>query len=161
MTEAGRTRLARPVGRRLIGWLMAFLLAGCTISVAPPSAPTITPMGIPSSTVEPFSATPTPSHAQMLARLQPTASLPDAAHQCAALIGRTGDAARVRVETLKEQECMPCNKLPIGSTDRGIPAGEVAWPPEDSSWVWITVDELLCIYLYARQELKPSSVTRW
>ncbi|MGC8781972.1 MAG: hypothetical protein ACP5UQ_14015 [Anaerolineae bacterium] len=144
-----------------VWWLTAALLTGCAAPgarVTPTFAPAPTrPSSIP---IVP-SATPTFDHAQMLARLRRTALLEDAVGQCAALIGQTADIARVRVETPKEQGCVPCNKLPIGSADRGIPADEVVLPLEENSWIWVTVDDLLCIYLYEGREFKPSSVTHW
>ncbi len=143
--------------RWLAVWSAVFCLVSCTMSAA--SVPAAS-SGTPPVIITP-SATPTPDHAQMLARLQATASLKEASGQCAALIGRTADAARVRVETPKEQGCMPCNKLPIDSTDRGVPADKIALPLEEHSWVWVTVDGLLCVYLYEDQRFKPSSVTHW
>ncbi|MCX7670064.1 MAG: hypothetical protein N2439_08325 [Anaerolineae bacterium] len=157
MAESGRFRATRSIARWLALWPAIFWLVGCTMSVASLSAP---PDATPAAVIAP-SATPTRDHARLLAGLRPTASLKDAAGQCAALIGRAGEAARVRIETPKEQGCVPCNRLPIGSADRGIPAGEIALPLENYSWVWITVDDLLCVYLYEGQTFKPSSVTHW
>jgi len=125
---------------------------GPTLTVAPAQ----TPMADPEK-----SATATPDHAQMLARLRRTASLNEAAEQCAALIGKAADVARVRVETPKDQGCVPCNKSPIDSMDRGVPVGKIALPLEDHSGVWLTVEDLLCIYLYEQREFVPASVTHW
>lgn len=125
-------------------------LAGCAGRSAP-------------AAVEPrASATvpPTPDSAQILQLLQPAATLHEAAGQCAAALGAAVETTLVRIETPKEQECLPCNKLPIGS-ERGAPLAEIVLPLERGSWVWLTVGDLLCIYLYDGQAFKPSSVTRW
>ncbi len=161
-----RTPEARrfPLGRLAARWLwsgsVALVLAGCAVAAPALPPPTVTSAQVPTRPPAP-AATATPDHAQMLARLQRTASLDEAAGQCAALIGKAADAAYARVETPKEQDCVPCNKLPIGFSDRGIPVREVKLPLEGRSWVWLTVDDLLCVYLYEQGEFKPSSVTHW
>lgn len=106
-------------------------------------------------------ARPTPDGAALLAQLKRTAVLDEAIGQCAAALGGAADQALIRIETPKELDCVPCNRLPIGSLSRGAPIGEIALPPEAGSWVWVTVGDLLCVYLFDGQEYKPSSVTHW
>lgn len=156
--EARRFHLGRLAARWLWSGSVALVLAGCAVAAPALPTPTVTPAQVPIQSPAPAA---TADHAQMLARLQRTASLDEAAGQCAALIGKAADAAYARVETPKEQDCVPCNKLPIGAGQRGIPVREVKLPLEDRSWVWLTVDDLLCVYLYEQGEFKPSSVTHW
>ena len=83
------------------------------------------------------------------------------AEQCANAIGAPAGLARVRIEPPTGDGCVPCNKLPLGYMDRGVPVGEVAQPLADGAWIWLTVEDLLCIYLHDAGEFKPSSVTQW
>lgn len=148
--------------RVALGGAFALLIAigACSAPrmVAPPTvvatAPPATPIVI-------ATAKPTRDAAQIMTRLRRTASLQGAVEQCAAAIGAPAGVARVRIEAPAGDGCTPCNKLPIGYIDKGVPVSEVAQPLADGAWVWLTVDDMLCIFLYDGQEFKPSSVTRW
>jgi hypothetical protein len=117
---------------------------------------------MPTATVAPAATVrPTPDAAQIMAQLGRAASLQGAAEQCAAAIGAPAPVARVRVEPPADDGCAPCNKLPLGYVDRGVAVGDVALPLAAGSWVWLTVEDLLCLYLYDGQEFRPSSATHW
>lgn len=120
--------------------------------------PPVTPASTPTAVA---TARPTLDSAALLVQLQRTAALDEAVGHCAALIGAAADQARIRIETSKEQDCVPCNRLPIGSLSRGAPIDEIALPPEAGSLVWVTIGDLLCIYLFDGQEYRPSAVTHW
>lgn len=145
---------------------------GCAVALLMALASCGTPLadGIPTpppgtAPAPPVGATvtgrPTADPAAILAQLRRTATLAEAAGQCAAMLGVSPDQALIRIETPKEQDCVPCNRLPIGSLSRGVPVGEISLPLEPRSWVWVTVGDLLCVYLFDGQEFKPSSVTHW
>ncbi len=133
-----------------LAWVLALLAlsGGCTPLLTPPSPATAT-------------ARPTPDTAQIWSSLQPTASLQEAAEQCAAAIGVSADAARIRIEVDAGDQCIPCNRVPLEYMDRGQPLSEVKQPLPEAAWVWLTVEELLCIYLHDGETFKPTSVTRW
>jgi hypothetical protein len=146
-----------------LGCALALLmaLAGC---VAPITAVTPTPIVAPAPTPIPVAtaaARPTPDSAQIMTRLWRVASLQEAAEQCAQAVDAAAGVVRVRVETPMGDQCVPCNRLPIDYVDRGTPVNEVALPLNAGSWVWLTVDDLLCIYWYDEQVFQPSSVTHW
>ena len=146
-----------------LGCVMALLMAiaGCAAPITAVT-PTLTaapaPTPVPVATATPR---PTPDARQILAQLQRSASLQGVAEQCANAIGAPAGLARVRIEPPTGDGCVPCNKLPLGYMDRGVPVGEVAQPLADGAWIWLTVEDLLCIYLHDAGEFKPSSVTQW
>jgi hypothetical protein len=148
--------------RVALGGAFALLIAigGCSAPsmVAPPTVVATTP---PATLIVTATAKPTRDAVQIMTRLRRTASLQGVAEQCAAAIGAPAGVARVRIEAPAGDGCTPCNKLPIGYIDKGVPVSEVAQPLADGAWVWLTVDDMLCIFLYDGQEFKPSSVTRW
>lgn len=145
----------------IVGCAAALLiaLAGC---VAPNTAATPIPTVATLPTSAPVAtARPTPDIEQIRTRLRRADSLQGVASQCAAAINAPADLARVRVEPPMGDGCVPCNKLPLGYVDRGVPVNEVALPLAEGSWIWLTVEDLLCIYVFDAGEFKPSSVTRW
>ena len=140
--------------------VLLMVLAGC---VAPDAVAT----PIPTVTILPTSepaATPT-----VRPRPRPSESEPGfsgrihckGAIQCAAAINAPADLARVRIEPPTVDGCVPCNKLPLAYLNRGVPISEVAQPLADGSWIWLTVEDLLCFYVFDAGEFKPSSVTQW
>lgn len=148
---------------QVLGCVTVLLMAsaGC-------AAPNTTAIPIPTATILPTSepiatpaARPTPDVERIRTRLERTDSLQGVAEQCAAAINAPADLARVRIEPPAGDGCTPCNKLPLGYVDRGVPINEVAQPLADGSWIWLTVEDLLCIYLFDGNEFKPSSVMRW
>lgn len=155
-----RFRAAYQVAGCAVALLIA--LTGCnapgmaTTPVLTVAAPTSVPVATSTAI-----ARPTPDTERIRLRLQRTDSLQEVAEQCANAIGMPASLARVRVEPPAGDGCTPCNKLPIGYVDRGVPIAEVAQPLADGSWIWLTVENLLCIYLFDAGEFKPSSVTQW
>ena len=145
------------------GCVMALLMAiaGCAAPITAVT-PTLTaapaPTPVPVATATPR---PTPDARQILAQLRRSASLQGVAEQCANAIGAPAGLARVRIEPPTGDGCVPCNKLPLGYLNRGVPVSEVAQPLADGAWIWLTVENLLCIYLHDAGEFKPSSVTQW
>lgn len=137
----------------LVGCVAPDIAATPVLTVTAPSpAPVATSTAI---------ARPTPDIERIRTRLQRTDSLQGVAGQCADAIGSPASLARVRIEQPAGDGCTPCNKLPIGYVDRGVPITEVGQPLADGSWIWLTVENLLCIYLFDAGEFKPSSVTQW
>ena len=59
------------------------------------------------------------------------------------------------------EDRQPAAALPGGSQPPSVPVSEVAQPLVDGSWIWLTVEDLLCIYVFDAGEFKPSSVTQW
>ncbi|GEM_PF-2384416 len=146
----------------LLGWMAALLAltAGCGASVtaiAPAPTPPVERAPVAAAT----SSGPAIDAGAIRARLQRVATLAEAAGQCAAAVGGEVQAVRVRVETSKEQECVPCNRLPIGAVERGLPLSEVQLPVAPGSWVWLSADALLCVFWYDGEEFIPTVVTRW
>ena len=146
-----------------LGCVMALLMAiaGCA---APITSVTPTPTAVPAPTPVPVSTAttrPTPDTRQILAQLQRSASLQRVAEQCAAAINASVGLARVRIEPPTGDGCVPCNKLPLAYLNRGVPISEVPQPLADGSWIWLTVGDLLCFYVFDAGEFKPSSVTQW
>ncbi len=142
----------------LTGWMavLSATAAGCGAPVMT-AAPISTPAVVSSPIVTP-AATPPLDLVAVRARLQRAATLEAAARQCAAAAGETAQAVRVRVETAREQECVPCNRLPIGTMDRGLPVESVQLPIAPNSWVWLSAGDLLCVYGYDGAEFTPAAV---
>jgi len=140
---------------------LAWVLVLLTLSVG--CAPLAAPPELAASATATATATtrPTADTAQIWESLRQTASLQEAAEQCAAAIGMSAGAARIRIEVDAGDQCIPCNRVPLEYMDRGQPLSEVKQPLPDTAWVWLTVEELLCVYLYDGETFKPTSVTRW
>jgi hypothetical protein len=141
--------------------VLLIALAGCSapdMAGAPTPAAAMRPAPAPTAAV---TVRPTPDIEQIRTRLQRADSLQGVASQCAAAINAPAELARVRVEPPAGDGCSPCSKLPLGYMDRGVPLSEVKLPLVDSSWIWLTVEDLLCIYVLDAGVFKPSSVTQW
>ena len=124
----------------------------CALTGAPTAAPIET-------------ATPTAVDVEAIAaQLVPVVTLDQAAEQFASALGTTPDVTRALVEEPgKADTCIPCDQLPVEVVEanrerEGVPINEVPLPLEPGSAVWITVQDVVCLYVYNGRQFTPLSV---
>jgi len=140
-------------------YLMLAVVACAPVGVPAPTLQLdITPTATPAASTPPTSVDPE----AIAAQLTPVVTLSQAAEQLARVLGTTADVARVRVEApLNADTCITCDRLPVDfaeSESGGVPIKDVALPLAPGSAVWLTVRDVVCLYAYDGEELKPVSV---
>jgi len=146
--------------------IVCLMLVLIAIACAPVGQPASVPQPtIASTATVPLitSVSPVPMDPETIAaHLTPVATLDQAARQLARLLGTTLSAVRARIEPpFKPGACMSCDKPPVDASEselKGVPIREVHQPIAPGSAVWLTVQNIVCLYVYDGQELKPASV---
>jgi len=135
-------------------------LAACGPAGAP--APTPRPEAAPTATSATSTIFTPVDREAIAAQLTPVATLSQAAEQLAGILETTVNAVKVRVEAPpKGDACVTCDRPPVDLTEseiEGIPVKEATSPLTPGSAVWLTVQDIVCLYAYDGKELKPVSV---